>query len=92
MSNKTIIRHRASGTQSVYGPMVNLQNAEEGSRRLSSFKGKQVPGSFSLRSPFRALFRLFFTPPFLSAFAPKHSQNGRPKNAKNLKNRKIITH
>ena len=86
------IRHRASGTQSVYDPMVNLQNAEEGSRRFFSFNGKQVPGAFSLRSPFWVFFRLFFTPPFLCAFAPKHSQNGRPKNVKNLKNHQKITH
>ena len=61
------IRQRASGTQSVFDSMQNLQSSEEGNRRFSSFKGKQVSGSFSLHGFFSTHFRLFFT--------PKQSQN-----------------
>ena len=81
-----------SGIQCVFDPMQNLQSSEEeGSRRFCSFKGKHVPGAFSLHGLFRLIFRLFFHRPFSNTFVPKHSPNGVPKNFKNLKNRQKKT-
>ena len=50
------IRHRASGTQSVYDSMENLQNSEEGNRRFFSFKGNRSQAPF----PRVTLFQFFF--------------------------------
>ena len=55
-------------------------------------KGNRSKEPFPRVTLFELFCRFFFTPPSLCAFAPKHSQNGHPKNVKNLKNRKIIAH
>ena len=75
--------------------ICNLLKKKKKGVEDSRLKGKQVPRAFSPqlpRDPFRALFRVFFPPPFSCAFAPKHFPNERPKNVKNLKNRQTMNH
>ena len=77
-------------------PMRNLLNsAEEGSRRFSFFKGRQVPGpflSFSLHEHFQILFS-FFSILHFHTFVPRHSRTRaskkRQKSQKSITNRSV---